>query len=281
MAGDAGYTPGQDLDGVDLSGARLRRVRLTDARFRMVDLSNAVMRDISLAGASIDGGDIRGLRIDGVDVAPLIEAELLRRQPARALLAAADPVGLSEAWTALQASWAATDERVDTLPESIVHESVEDEWSYAQTLRHLVFVTDAWLGAARGTNTFHPWGIPFTDLPEFVEGGLPALGIDPDAAPTFAEIRMLRADRASSVRDFVATVSKEQLQAPSTGPVWAAGSSLTVLQCLHVLFEEECEHLRFAQRDLDSIEARLGGEGLASGRHVGPSISTPHHAETP
>jgi hypothetical protein len=65
---------------------------------------------------------------------------------------------------------------------------VAEEWSFAQTLRHLVFVTDAWLGAIRGEDRpFHPWGLPVTDLDEFA--GPPAgLGIDVAATPSYAEV---------------------------------------------------------------------------------------------
>ena len=74
----------------DLTGALFRRVHLNRARFRMVDLTGAVMRDVSLQTAAVDG-EITGLVVNGVEVAPLVEAELVRRVPARALLDASDP----------------------------------------------------------------------------------------------------------------------------------------------------------------------------------------------
>jgi hypothetical protein len=238
----------------DLTGARFRKVHLNDARFRMVDLSGAVMRDVSLSGAAIDG-EIDGLRINGVEVAPLIEAELTRREPARALRGASDPAGLRAAWTALQHSWAASYDRVADLPAGTVDVSVEDEWSFAQTLRHLVFVTDGWLGAILADDRpFHPWGMPFTDLPEFVDR--PAdLGIDMDATPSYAEVLDLRADRVARVRDFLTGVTPERLSEECEGPVWHGGQRLSVLRCLRVILNEECEHHRFAERDLDLVEA--------------------------
>jgi hypothetical protein len=39
------------------------------------------------------------------------------------------------------------------------------------------------------------------------------------------------------------------------GPLWEGGERLTVLRCLRVILNEECEHLRFATRDLAAIEA--------------------------
>jgi hypothetical protein len=214
------------------------------------------MRDVSLSGAAIDGAEIDGLQIDGVQVAPLIEAELIRREPARALRRATDPAGLRAAWTALEQSWAASYDRVAALPAGTVDLSVEDEWSFAQTLRHLVFATDAWLGAIRGDDRpFHRWGVPFTDLPEFVDGGAVALGIDLDATPSYTDVLTLRADRVARVREFLTEVSPEVLSAECAGPPWEGGERLSVLRCLWVILNEECEHHRFAERYLDLIEA--------------------------
>jgi dihydrofolate reductase len=37
--------------------------------------------------------------------------------------------------------------RAQALPEGTLHESVNDEWSFVQTLRHLVFAMDKWFTA--------------------------------------------------------------------------------------------------------------------------------------
>lgn len=248
---------GAEFAQTDLTGARFRKVQLNDARFRMVDLSGAVMRDVSLSGAAIDG-EIDGLQINGVEVAPLVEAELIRREPARAMRRATDPTQLRAAWVALEQSWASSYDRVAALPAETVDISVEDEWSFAQTLRHLVFVTDAWLGAIQDVEKpFHPWGLPFSDINEFIDD--PAdLGVDTDATPSYAEILDLRTDRVGKVRDFLADVTPARLADESAGPIWEAGEQLSALTCLWVILTEECEHHRFAERDLDLIEARSG-----------------------
>jgi hypothetical protein len=276
---------------VDLSGARFRKVQLNGARFRMVDLSGAVLRDVSLAGATIDGSEIDGLRIDGVEVGPLIEAELDRRYPGRALRRATDPAGFRAAWAAIGDSWAAAYDRAAALPAGSVDVSVEGEWSFAQTLRHLVYATDGWLGAvladrrddqetgtgladrrddqetgavladgqpARGEALrFHPWGVPFSELAEFLDGPVTDLGIDPDATPSYPEVLELRADRVARVRDYLAEVTPERLAEEVEGPVWERGQRLSVQRCLRVILNEECEHLRFAERDLDAIAATV------------------------
>ena len=240
---------------LDLTGARFRKVRLNGARFQMVDLSGAMLRDLSLSGATIDGAELDGLRIDGVEVAPLIEAELVRREPARAMRRATDPAGLRAAWVAIQQSWQVSYKRVAAMPAGTVDRSVAEEWTYAQTLRHLVFATDAWLGAIQGTERpFHPWGMPFSEVAEFA-GPPAAFGIDEAATPSYAEVLDLRADRVARVTEYLAGVTAEQLAEECEGPAWEHGERLSVLRCLWVILNEELEHLRFAQRDLDLIEA--------------------------
>lgn len=249
---------GTEFEHVDLTGARFRKVKLNDARFRMVDLSGVVMRDVVLAGADLDGY-IAGLRVNGVEVAPLIEAELARQDPVRALCRASDPVELRAAWAAQEESWAVTYERVATLPPDAVDVSVDDEWSFTQTLRHLVMATDGWLGAAQGRDRpFHPWGLPFTELDEFLDPTTD-LGLDVAATPSYADVLAVRLGRVAQVRDFLAAVTPEQLAEECDGPVWGGGNRLTVLRCLRVILNEECEHHRFARRDLIVIEAGVPG----------------------
>jgi hypothetical protein len=255
MSENTGDLRGAEFDHADLTGARFRKTHLNDARFRMVDLSGVDLRDVSLAGAAVWGSDIDGLRIDGVEIAPLVAAELDRRYPERAWRDATDPAGLRAAWTAIQDGWAATYGRVGTMPAGTVDVSVDGEWSFAQTLRHLVFATDGWLGAIRGEPMpFHPWGMPFSELEEFA-GPSADLGIDPAATPSYEEVLALRADRVARVSGFLAEVTPERLAEEVVGPMWEDGRRLSVYRCLRVIFNEECEHRRFAERDLDTVAA--------------------------
>jgi hypothetical protein len=246
---------GAAFDHADLTGARFRKTHLDDARFRMVDFSGADLRDVSLAGASVWGSEIEGLRVDGVEIAPLVAAELDRRYPERAWRDATDPAGLRSAWAAIQHAWARTCERVAAMPAGTADVPVDDEWSFTQTLRHLVFATDGWLGAVRGEDRpFHPWGLPFSEMEEFA--GPPAeLGIDPAAVPSYDEVLALRADRVARVAEFLDGVTPEVLAEEVVGPVWNGGRRFSVFRCLRVIFNEECEHRRFAERDLDAIAA--------------------------
>ncbi len=136
----------------ELRGAEFVHADLRGARFRRADLSGVVMRAVDVSGADIDDPFIfkgeSSLRVNDVDVIPLVEAEFNRRFPGRADRRAGDPGGLRAAWAALERTWAATLERVATMPAGTVDVSLCGGWSFAQTLRHLVLATDAWLGRA-------------------------------------------------------------------------------------------------------------------------------------
>ena len=56
------------------------------------------------------------------------------------------------------------------------------------------------------------------------------------------------------VRDFLAAVTEAELSAERRNP-WAPEVPVTVCSCLHTILNEEWEHLRYAVRDLDAIEA--------------------------
>jgi len=76
--------------------------------------------------------------------------------------------------------------------------------------------------------------------------------------PAYAEVLEARAGRAAMVRDFLATVTPDLLAAPRNNP-WDPGHTESVRSCLHVILREEWEHLRYAVRDLDAIEAEHAG----------------------
>ena len=52
-----------------------------------------------------------------------------------------DADGFREAWAILERLWEETVARARTFPEAELHRSVDDEWSFIQTLRHLNFAT--------------------------------------------------------------------------------------------------------------------------------------------
>ncbi len=244
----------------DLHGARFLDADLCGARFVGADLSGAVMRGVSIDGADIDApwlldGD-GVLVVNGVDVAPYVEAELNRRFPGRADRRAADPDGLRAAWASLERTWAATLERVAAMPAGIVDIGVDGEWSFAQTLRHLVLATDAWLGRAilEVEQPFHPLG---QAGPQAEDDGLD-LSLFTPGTPDYDEVLAARAGRVGMVRDFLASVTRAALATPRRNP-WNPDYPETTLSCLHVILEEEWEHHRYAVRDLEIIQARCVG----------------------
>jgi hypothetical protein len=241
----------------DLRGAEFVDADLAGARFVGADLSGVVMRGVEVSGADIDApwllGGGNSLLVNGVDVAPFVDAELNRRFPGRAEQRAEDPEGLRAAWAALESAWAVTLERVAAMPEGTVDVSVDGEWSFAQTLRHLVRATDTWLG--RGVleveQPFHRLGL--LDVATAAEG---RETYEPEVAtPSYDDVLEARASRVGMVRDFIATVTPEQLSAERRNPHDPACPE-TVRSCLHVILEEEWEHHRYAVRDLDAIAAR-------------------------
>ncbi|HZA32589.1 MAG TPA: DinB family protein [Propionibacteriaceae bacterium] len=248
----ATFTKSDELQGAEFVDADLR-----GARFVGADLSGVVMRGVEMQGADIDApwlfdGD-SFFRVNGVDVIPLVEAELNRRFPGRADRRAGDPDGLRAAWDALERTWAATLERVAAMPAGTVDASVGGEWSFAETLRHLILATDAWLGRSilEIERPFHPIGQTFAGAED---EGLD-MSIFTTVTPSYAEVLEIRAGRVAMVRDFLATVTADELAATRKNP-WAPDYQETTLSCLHVILQEEWEHHRYAVRDLDAIQAK-------------------------
>lgn len=227
---------------------------LRSSRFVGCDLGDVVVRGSDIAGMELDspwlleGGG--SLLVNGVDVVPLVDAELNRRFPGRELRAADDPVGLRAAWHAVEVAWAATLARADSMPDGTVDASVADEWSFAQTLRHLVMATDTWLGKAilQRERPYHPAGLPNDDGETAAHDGS-EFSV---TTPSFEQVLQARADRQRMVREVLDDVTGDDLLASRRNP-HDPGYDETVLSCLHTILEEEWEHHRYAVRDLDVL----------------------------
>ena len=246
---------GSRFEQVDLSGAQLRAVDLSGAQFRGVDLSGAVLRGVELTGADIYG-EIGNLTVNGVAVAPLIDAELNRRYPDRAKMRPAGPAGFREAWDTLERLWGQTVERARRLPPGLLHEQVGDEWSFTETLRHLVFATDAWIRRAilGDPSPWDPLDLPWDEMPD-----TPGVPRDRTVRPALETVLALRRDRMSTVRDVIGGLTEESLNGrtePVEGPGWPRPRSYPVRECLLVVLNEEWEHRLYAERDLGALEDR-------------------------
>jgi hypothetical protein len=246
---------GARFEDVYLTGARFHDVDLSGARFHLVDLTGAVIRGAALVNVDISG-DIENLRVNGVDVVPLVEAELDRRYPDRAKMRPADAAGFREAWGILDRLWQQTTARARGMAPELLHERVAGEWSFIETLRHLVFATDAWVKRAilGEPSPWDPLDLPHDDMPD--QPGVPR---DRDARPSLDEVLALRADRMATVRQVLAGLTDEKLASmtePVTGPGYPGPESFTVRRCLQGILTEEWEHRLYAERDLDVLAAR-------------------------
>jgi hypothetical protein len=133
---------------------------------------------------------------------------------------------------------------------------VDDEWSFVETLRHLVFATDAWASRTvlDEAMPYHPLGLAHTSYPP---ADAAALGHDFDARPSFQEVMQVRAERIAVVRRIVDGLTDTDLErlcerAPAPG---YPDEPRSVGRCLRVVMKEECEHYRYAVRDLAVLEA--------------------------
>ena len=231
----------------DFEGASFVKASFKGATVRFSDVSGVTMRSVDVDGLDIDSHDLffGSLYVNGVDVVPLVDAELNRRFPGRELQKAQTPEGLREGWVAVQAAWQTT---VDDTPRELVDAHVEDEWSLAQTLRHLILATDAWLrGGILGIEQpFHEIGQIFTGAAE-MGFDMSIFRADP---PSYDEILAVRAERQQLVTDFLATATPEQLAEERANPWGGDDWKPTVGDCLRVILEEEWAHLRYIRRDL-------------------------------
>ncbi|MDE3202856.1 MAG: DinB family protein [Acidobacteriota bacterium] len=220
------------------------------ARFIRCLLHDAVIRGSDVTALDIDDPHLhRGsLWVNGVDVVPFVEAELDRRFPGRALKTANTPDGLRAAWSAVEQAWG----DVQPTASGLEDVSVDGEWTYSQTLRHLVMATNAWLhGAILGREQpFHWIGQPFAEYEP--EGGDMTIFGEPTS---YDEVLAVRGEHQAMVRGYLATVTEEDLTTTRPHP-WAPSHQVDVLHCLHVILNEEWEHQRYAIRDLR--KARLG-----------------------
>ena len=196
--------------------------------FKLINLADTVWKETDLVNARFSGR-IDGLVINGVEVAPLIAAEMDRRFPERTRLRPTTHAEAPDAWAVIEDLWSASKQRAASVDEAILHtRPEEDEFSWSEGFRHLVFVTDAWVGnGALQRDVWHPLGVPpsFAPWPP---------GSDPAARPTWAEVVAAREDRMALVRDNLDALP---------------------LHVVRVVLDEEWAHDWYANRDLDRLQS--------------------------
>ena len=257
----------QDLAGarferVSLRGATITRVCLDDATVQAVDVTGAQVRGSLLQKSRMRGvelvdveisGELQNVIVNGVDIAPLVEAELNRRMPERARMRPDDSDGFRAAWTILERLWDGTIARAKTFPEPALHRSVDDEWSFIQTLRHLNFASAAWVARMilGNASPWHPLDLPWDEAPGW--DGIPWAR---DARPSLDEVLTVRRERQAMVRQVMESLTDEQLagEVTRTEPGWPRLESFPVKECLRIVLNEEWEHRLYAERDLTAVE---------------------------
>ena len=241
---------------VDLTDSRFEEVDFSRSRFRNVYFRDTVIRGAWLQRVEIDGY-VEAVTINGVDVGPLVEAELDRRDPDRPLVRPTDADGFRRGWEVVVRRWDAAVQRARELPEELLHERVDGEWSFVETLRHLVFGTDAWvLRAVLGDPApYHPLGLPHTEMGE----DAPAVLRGPDVRPSLEEVLAVRAERRAVVARVLQDLTDERLDAlttPVPEPGFPGSEAFPVRNCLAVVLDEEWLHREYAERDLAVLAGR-------------------------
>ncbi len=258
-----------DLENIRHEGLRVSGLTLRDVLAENVDgndlaVRNSVLRDLGMRNVSIRGawlhgvdisGEVDGLTVNGVEVGPLVEAELRRRHPDYAAMRPEDAAGFRHAWHVVEELWAGTVDRARTLAPDALHEQVDGEWSFTETLRHLVFATESWVGRTLlgDPSPWHALSLPWDGMPD--TAGVPR---DREVRPDLETVLALRADRQAVVRRVVEGLTDADLDrvvATPEGPGWPpAGETFPLREPLLVVLNEEWWHRRFAERDLDALE---------------------------
>ena len=222
--------------GADLTGARFRDVRLND-----VKISHAWLDNVDI-DAYVDK-----MVINGVDVTAYVNERDSWYPLRTVLLLPPTPEKMRAAWALLEAEWAKTIAHAQELPEAKLHESVNGEFSFVETVRHLVFAMDKWFTAPVLGEHFHQIGLPNKGSLDF-----PWPRLDYNLKPSVVEALVVRANRATRFRDFLASVTAEDFKRP----VDVLENGEHPLQpCLHTVIEEEFWHNRYAVRDLALLKA--------------------------
>jgi len=237
-------------------GAQFDTADLRGARFTDCDLTGVTIRDGWLVNVNISGY-LSNVTVNGIDVTDFVSAELDRRHPERVQFREAQSADDVRAiWDTIERLWAQAVDRAGRLPAAALTQQVNEEWSFAQTLRHLVFITDAWASRTVLDEElpYHPLGLPQSWYPP---SDAAALGIDLTAQPGYTEILAAREDRMAVMRRIVADLTDEstgRLCKRSPAPGYP-DETRTVIDCIAVVMDEEIEHYRFAVRDLAVLEA--------------------------
>jgi hypothetical protein len=228
----------------DFSGAVFWGVKLAGAQFRDTDFDGAHFFHTQWRNVNIDG-EVHGLVVNGVDVTEFVNKSD-RWYPLRYQLSPSDAVGLRSSWNELKKEWSRLLSQVADATPSVAETSVDNEWSLLDTLRHLVFAMDKWFTwPILGSRSFCPLGLPNTGSQA---GEWP--GLDMNSSVDLPAVLRVRQEQHDRFTQFIETLDVDALS--GTVDVLENGA-VPPLMCLHVVLEEEFEHLRYMIRDLERL----------------------------
>ncbi|HEX5090647.1 MAG TPA: DinB family protein [Nocardioides sp.] len=164
-----------------------------------------------------------------------------------------DADGFRAAWVEAQQRWTQTLVTARTLDEELLHVRVDGEWSFVQTLRHLLFVTDSWVG--RGIlGEQDPWH--HLDLPPTGMTRVTALA-DADERAELADVLALRDERLATVDRVLGELTDAELdeERRCVGTGHPKAGLWSVRRCLSAQVSEEWRHRDYAERDLAVLVA--------------------------
>lgn len=235
--------------GAQLRGALLRGADLSGLEIRDSDVSGLRIVDCLADEISVSGA-LGRVFVSDVDVTDHVREVLDARLPVRRLAREATTLlQLRRAWDAVQQEWDALIASVRDSP-ALVSAQVGGEWSLLQTLRHLRFAADAWIGTAvlGEISPHHPWGLPADGTDHAV---ITTLDLAPDADPDLDAVLAIRAERRAVIDQLLADLTEDELDRVcerTPGPGYPL-REYTVRRCLRVMLSEEVEHLRYTLRD--------------------------------
>jgi hypothetical protein len=230
----------EEFEDRDLTEASFWGVNLQRATFRDVDFTGVRMTSVRWVDVVVDA-EIDRVVINGVDVTAYVNEHdvwFALRSETRPT----SPDDLRRAWPKFVTAWEAAIERAQRLGDGQVDESVDGEWSFTQTIRHLVFGTDKWFTSPVLGEGFHPLGMPNTG-----SVGFPWPDVTIGASASFDEAVVAWRDRAARMQRYIDGAEPNELVTEAT--VLENGPH-AVRDCIGVVFEEHFEHLRYAHRDL-------------------------------
>jgi DinB superfamily/Pentapeptide repeats (8 copies) len=247
----AGEFRGASFTSEDFTGTTFR-----DCDLRQVKITDSWLVDVRLSGL------VASLVVNDVDVTAYVDGELDRRHPERVQLRAMRTASDYRAmWDTIENLWSQTVARAGRLPGPALDQRVDGEWSFAETLRHLVLATDKWAGQMilGKPAPYHRIGLPCTATPA---ADAAALGIDPETRPPLDQVLEVRGTRMAMVRGIVGGLTDDDLEreCPRLPEPGYPDQAYTVGRCLNVIMMEECEHRRYAVRDLTVLETGPDGQ---------------------